>query len=47
MFSSLGLALTSGLPPALVSFPLLSDSLIILTGSCDYRVQGGLSGIQA
>lgn len=47
MFSSPGLALTSGWPPALISFPLLGDSLIILTGSCDYGVQGDLSGIQA
>lgn len=38
--------LTSTLPPALISFFLLGDSLIILTGSCDYGVQGDLSGTQ-
>lgn len=47
MFSSPGLSLTSGLSPALISFPPLGDSLIILMGSCDYGVQGDLSGIQA
>lgn len=46
MFSGPGLALTSGLSPVLISFPLLGDSLIILTGSCDYGAQGDLSGIQ-
>jgi len=47
MFSSPGLALTSVWSPALVSFPLLGDSLIIWTGSCSYGVRGVLSGIQA
>lgn len=47
MFSSPGLAFTLGWFPALISFPLLGDSVIILTGSCDYRVQGDVSGIQA
>lgn len=43
MFNSLGLALSSGLFPALMIF-LLSDNLIILMGSGEYIVQGDLSG---
>lgn len=47
MFSSPGLAFTSGLSSALISSPLLGDSLIIVMGRCDYGVQDDLPGIQA
>lgn len=43
LFNSPGLALTSGLSPALMIFPLLSDNLIYLMGSGEYIVQGDLS----